>query len=67
MRELAAHPAAKWISNQLLGDARSLLQRCMRCGAEETTALDVGDSVLLGWKRAFQMRHAPCGALKRSS
>lgn len=32
--ELAKSPAAKWIGNKLV-DGR-LLQKCMRCGAEET-------------------------------
>lgn len=34
---LAASPAAKWIGNRLVGGV--LLQKCMRCGAEQTLEL----------------------------
>lgn len=34
IEELAASPAAKWIGNKFL-DGGKLLQKCMRCGAEQ--------------------------------
>jgi hypothetical protein len=35
LEELAASPAATWIGNKLLDDGSRLLQKCMRCGAEQ--------------------------------
>jgi hypothetical protein len=40
MAELANAPAARWIGNRL--DGTHLLQKCTRCGAEETLELPVG-------------------------
>jgi hypothetical protein len=34
---LASSPAAGWIGNKFVGN--TLLQRCMRCGAEQTLAM----------------------------
>jgi hypothetical protein len=36
LEELANAPAAKWIGNRLLDGGARLLQKCTRCGAEET-------------------------------
>lgn len=38
-RELGSSPAAHWIGNKLADDGRKLLQKCTRCGAEETLEL----------------------------
>jgi hypothetical protein len=65
----AASPAAGWIGNKFAGN--TLLQRCMRCGAEQTLAfppnirgpadVPVGfDEKLFTWKRAFQVTHESC-------
>jgi hypothetical protein len=40
MEELANAPAAKWIGNRL--DDTRLLQKCTRCGAEQTLELPTG-------------------------
>lgn len=40
MEELANAPAAKWIGNKI--DGTRLLQKCTRCGAEQTLELPVG-------------------------
>lgn len=37
--ELAASPAAKWIGNRVIDSGKQLLQKCMRCGAEELLEL----------------------------
>lgn len=69
--ELAKAPAAKWIGNKLVDGERRLLQKCMRCGAEETIEMppnirspaDVPpgfDEKLYTWKKAFQVAHAKC-------
>jgi hypothetical protein len=69
---LAASPAAGWIGNKFVGNA--LLQRCMRCGAEQTLAFppntrgpaDVPagfDEKLFVWKRAFQIAHESCAEI----
>ena len=66
---LAASPAAKWIGNKLVGGV--LLQKCMRCGAEQnlelpakiTSSVDVPigfDEKLFAWKRDFQLTHESC-------
>jgi hypothetical protein len=66
---LAASPASAWIGNRVVGGA--WLQKCMRCGAEETIALPpnlrsvadvpVGfDEALFRWKRSFQVAHESC-------
>lgn len=66
---LAASPAAKWIGNKLVGGV--LLQKCTRCGAEQTLELprnirgpaDVPlgfDEKLFSWKRDFQIAHENC-------
>jgi hypothetical protein len=33
--ELSKSPAAKWIGNKLIENGAKVLQKCMRCGAEE--------------------------------
>lgn len=66
---LAASPAAKWIGNRFVSGV--LLQKCMRCGAEQTLELppkisrpsDVPpgfDEKLFAWKRDFQAAHESC-------
>lgn len=66
---LAASPAAEWIGNRLVGGV--LLQKCTRCGAEQTLELppnihgpaDVPpgfDEELFAWKRGFQVAHEGC-------
>ena len=66
---LSASPAAKWIGNKLVGGV--LLQKCTRCGAEQTLELppnisspaDVPpgfDEKLFAWKREFQVVHEGC-------
>lgn len=66
---LGASPAAKWIGNKLVSGV--LLQKCMRCGAEQTLELpqkisrpaDVPpgfDEKLFAWKRDFQIAHEGC-------
>lgn len=66
---LGASPAAKWIGNKLVSGV--LLQKCMRCGAEQTLELpqkisgpaDVPpgfDEKLFAWKRDFQRAHEGC-------
>jgi hypothetical protein len=39
LEELAASPAARWIGNRFTEGGSKLLQKCMRCGAEETLDL----------------------------
>lgn len=67
--ELSASPASKWIGNKLVGGM--WLQKCMRCGAEETLVLPSGvrgpedvpagfDEKLFDWKRSFQIAHEGC-------
>jgi hypothetical protein len=36
LKTLAQAPAAKWIGNRLLDGGEKLLQKCTRCGAEQT-------------------------------
>jgi hypothetical protein len=66
---LAASPAAGWIDSKFVGN--TLLQRCMRCGAEQMLAfpssmrgpadVPIGfDEKLFAWKRAFQLAHESC-------
>lgn len=66
---LAASPASRWIGNKIVDG--TWLQKCMRCGAEETLALppnvhgpeDVPtgfDEKLFNWKRSFQIAHEGC-------
>lgn len=66
---LGASTAAKWIGNKLVSGV--LLQKCMRCGAEETLELPakisrpsdvpIGfDEKLFAWKRDFQIAHENC-------
>lgn len=66
---LAASPAAEWIGNKIVKG--SWLQKCTRCGAEETLEMppnihgpeDVPagfDEKLFNWKRAFQIAHEGC-------
>lgn len=66
---LSASPAAKWIGNKLVGGV--LLQKCTRCGAEQSLELppniqaptDVPpgfDEKLFAWKRDFQIAHEGC-------
>jgi hypothetical protein len=66
---LASSPASRWIGNKLVGGV--LLQKCTRCGAEETLELppniqrpvDVPlgfDEKLFAWKRDFQIAHEGC-------
>ncbi len=66
---LAASPASRWIGNKIVTGA--WLQKCMRCGVEETLALppdvhgpgDVPagfDEEMFRWKRAFQVAHEGC-------
>lgn len=40
--EIAASPAAAWIGNKLSADGTHLIQKCLRCGAEETRVLPPG-------------------------
>lgn len=69
LEELAAAPAARWIGNKLVG--HTLIQKCTRCGAEQTLEFppnlkgpaDVPagfDEMLYAWKRAFQRAHEDC-------
>jgi hypothetical protein len=69
--ELAASPAAKWIGNKFIDGGTKLLQKCMRCGAEEAlkmppnvrspTDVPTGfDEKLYAWKKTFQVAHARC-------
>lgn len=69
--ELAKSPAAKWIGNKLVDGETKLLQKCMRCGAEESLDMppnirspaDVPpgfDEKLYAWKKAFQVAHEGC-------
>lgn len=66
---LAASPASRWIGNKIVNGV--WLQKCMRCGAEETLAMPpdvhgpkdvpVGfDEKLFDWKRSFQVAHEAC-------
>jgi hypothetical protein len=66
---LAASPASRWIGNKIIDG--TWLQKCTRCGAEETLILppdvhgpeDVPagfDEKLFNWKRAFQIAHEGC-------
>ncbi|HSX22530.1 MAG TPA: hypothetical protein VLE97_07140 [Gaiellaceae bacterium] len=67
--QLGKSPAARWIGNKLVGGV--LLQKCMRCGTEQTLELpakisrpaDVPagfDEKLYAWKRDFQIAHESC-------
>jgi hypothetical protein len=67
--ELTASPASRWIGNKFVDGV--WLQRCMRCGAEDTLVLPpdvhgpedvpVGfDEKLFAWKRSFQVAHEGC-------
>ena len=67
--QLARSPAARWIGNKLVGGV--LIQKCTRCGAEQTLELPakigrpsdvpVGfDEKLYAWKRDFQIAHEGC-------
>lgn len=67
--ELSASPASKWIGNRIVG--ATWLQKCTRCGVEETLVLprdvhgpeDVPagfDEKMFRWKRAFQVAHEGC-------
>lgn len=38
-KTLGASPAAKWIGNKILDGGGRLLQKCMRCGAEEVLVM----------------------------
>lgn len=69
VKVLASSPASRWIGNKIVDGA--WLQKCTRCGAEETHALppdvhgpeDVPagfDEKLFDWKRAFQIAHEGC-------
>jgi hypothetical protein len=69
--ELAKSPAARWIGNKVVDGGARLLQKCMRCGAEETIEMppnvrspaDVPagfDEKLYAWKKAFQVAHEEC-------
>lgn len=71
IQELARSPAAKWIGNQFLDGGKRLLQKCMRCGEEQTMELPAGvrspadvpaglDEKLFTWKRSFQIAHEGC-------
>lgn len=37
--EIATSPAAAWIGNRLSEDGARLIQKCLRCGTEETRTL----------------------------
>ncbi len=81
LNEIAASPAASWIGNKVLGAdpgaPMRLMQRCMRCGTEQTLALPYGmsatpspvdvpvgfDERLFAWKRDFQRAHEGCVAV----
>lgn len=69
---LAASPAAKWIGNKLIGGV--LLQKCMRCDAEQSLELPTNihspadvppgfDEKLFTWKRDFQIAHESCAEM----
>jgi hypothetical protein len=71
LEELAAAPAAKWIGNKFVDGGAKLLQKCTRCGAEQTLEMPrnikgpadvpIGfDEKLYAWKRAFQIAHEGC-------
>lgn len=66
---LAASPASRWIGNKIVEGA--WLQKCTRCGVEETLVLppnihgpedvpDGFDETLFDWKQAFQVAHEGC-------
>ena len=66
---LAGSPASKWIGNKIVDG--TWLQKCTRCGAEETLRLppdvhDPGDvpigfdEELFHWKHSFQVAHEGC-------
>jgi hypothetical protein len=66
---LAASPASRWIGNKIVDG--TWLQKCTRCGVEETLELppnvhgpeDVPagfDEKLFDWKRSFQIAHERC-------
>jgi len=67
---LGSSPAVKWIGNKLIG-GRLLIQKCARCGGEDTLELPPGisgpadvpvgfDEKLFAWKRVFQIAHEEC-------
>lgn len=69
---LAASPASRWIGNKIVDG--TWLQKCTRCGAEETLVLPpdvhgpedvpVGfDEKLFAWKRSFQIAHEGCAEI----
>lgn len=69
-KELSRSPAAKWIGNKLV-DGTKLIQKCTRCGAEQTldlppnikspTNVPIGfDEKLYAWKKTFQLAHESC-------
>ena len=71
LETLAASPAAKWIGNRFLNGGSRLLQKCLRCGAEQATDLPTNikrpadvpiglDEELYAWKRDFQVAHEGC-------
>ena len=71
LEELAAAPAAKWIGNKFVDGGTKLLQKCTRCGAEQTLDLPMNikgpadvpiglDEKLYAWKRSFQIAHEGC-------
>jgi hypothetical protein len=71
LEELAAAPAAKWIGNKFVDGGAKLLQKCTRCGAEQTLDLPMNikgpanvpigfDEKLYAWKRSFQIAHEGC-------
>jgi hypothetical protein len=66
---LAASPASKWIGNKIVDG--TWLQKCTRCGVEETLVMPVNirgpadvpagfDEKLFAWKRDFQLAHEGC-------
>jgi hypothetical protein len=74
LKELATSPAAAWIGNKIV-DGTKILQKRMRCGAEQEIELPrsvdilrgqpanvpVGlDEKLYAWKRSFQIAHEGC-------
>lgn len=62
--ELIRSPAAQWIGNKVIDGGKRLLQRCMRCRAEQTLTLPRPlvdfDETLYAWKRKFQIAHENC-------
>jgi hypothetical protein len=66
---LAASPASRWIGNKIVDG--TWLQKCVRCGAEQTLALPLNvhgpedvpagfDERLFDWERSFQVAHEGC-------